>query len=83
MLAVAYFVAMLISASHFHHDFKSQHPECKICTISQNLTGDDIADAVPMPVVVRPFFEIPSPAVLRQSGPVCKGFDAHAPPIFS
>ncbi|HHD77303.1 MAG TPA: hypothetical protein ENK97_00770 [Campylobacteraceae bacterium] len=83
MLAVAYFVAMLLGASHFHHDLKSQHPECKICTLSQNLTGNDITDAVPVTAIPRPLFEMQSPAVLRQSVPVCKGFDAHAPPIFS
>ena len=80
LFAVIYFTAMLLGASHFHHDLRTHHSDCKVCMLTQNLSGGDLPQSQPpLETLLYPFTPF---AWYRTvvSIPLLKGYMAQAPP---
>jgi len=83
LFAIFYFTAMLMSVAHFHKDLRVHHSDCKVCTLSQNLSGGDTpSTASVLPPVTFVSEEIVSIQHLIFLS-LLKGYDALAPPALS
>jgi len=78
-----YLFSSYLGATHIHHDALTFHDDCKVCIVVKNLHNGDTSDSVTLPLIDTVHYQ---EIALYQSLFVFetfKGFDAHAPPLFS
>ena len=82
-LLLFYLLSSYLGATHIHHDALASHDNCKVCIVVKNLHNGKTSDSVTLPLTDTIRYQKPA---LYQSLFVVetfKGFDAHAPPLFS
>jgi|GEM_PF-1807360 len=78
-----YLSSSYLSASHIHNDELEHHGDCKVCLLVKNLHCGDIP-ALEV-ITVSDFFNNKSVLFYEKLciKNIYKGFNAHAPPLFS
>jgi len=78
-----YLFSSFLSASHIHHDAQLSHDDCKVCLVVKNLHSADAPTGDTLSILENSSTEdiffiqnIPLPTLH-------KGYDSHAPPLFS
>jgi len=83
LLIFVYTLATILSASHIHKDMNSSSSQCKICVLTQNMHGGDLAETSDSIVLLSAYIIqiliIDKPIPYRN----LKGFNSQAPPLFS
>ena len=78
-----YFFSSYLGAAHIHHDALAAHDGCKVCIVVKNLHNGDTPDPATLPVIDTIHYQKITLHQSLFSFTVLKGFDAHAPPLFS
>ncbi len=82
-LLLFYLTSSYLSAIHIHNNALEQPNECKVCIILKNLHG---GDASPLEYHITDIFDYYSIVIFSKSHYSLftdKGFNSHAPPLFS
>ena len=80
IIAIIYFVATFLTASHIHHEQKAQHLDCKICTISHNLSVADTPNILSSLITLSPLAPPKQYNFQYISIETPKGYNSNAPP---
>ena len=83
LLLFFYVTSSYLGATHIHHDALASHDDCKVCIVVKNLHNGKTSDSVTLPLADTIRYQ---KIALYHSLFVVetfKGFDAHAPPLFS
>ncbi len=78
-----YLLSSFLSATHIHNDEHVSHNDCKICIVVKNLHSADAPNIATLPLIDAIHYQkiaIYHSLFVRA---IEKGFDAHAPPLFS
>ena len=83
VLLFFYLLSSYAGATHIHHDGLAVHHDCAVCIVVKNLHSSDTPDPVALPAIetIR-YQKIALYRSLYVYKPI-KGFNAHAPPLFS
>ncbi len=82
-LLLFYLFSSYLGATHIHHDVLASHHDCKICIVVKNLHNSDIPDPATLPAIDNTYYQKISLHRSLFAYELRKGFDAHAPPLFS
>ena len=78
-----YLFSSYLGAAHIHHDALASHHDCKVCTVAKNLHNGDTPDPVCLPGMDSIHYQKIALHRSLFAYESIKGFDAHAPPLFS
>jgi len=83
LLLFFYLTSSYLSATHIHKNIAQQHSDCKVCIVVKNLYAPDIPHIDISCIGCYNFYEkIEFHQQIVTTIPL-KGFNSHAPPIFS
>jgi len=77
-----YLTSSYLSATHIHKDITQQHSDCKVCIVVKNLHAPDIPHS-DIYCISYNFYEKIIFYQCLVTTILLKGFNSHAPPIFS
>ncbi len=78
-----YLFSSYLGATHIHHDALASHHDCKVCIVVKNLHNGDTPDPVTLPDIDNTRYQTITLHRSLFAYRSLKGFDAHAPPLFS
>ena len=78
-----YLLSSFLSATHIHNDEHVSHNDCKICIVVKNLHSADAPTITTLTVVETDHCQKIAISHTLFVSAIEKGFDAHAPPLFS
>jgi len=81
-LMLFYLFSSYLSATHIHHDTDNKQDNCQVCILVKNILSGDVVPSVLLTDIFEHDFVLscePKTYIYHAS----KGFNSHAPPLFS
>jgi len=83
ILLFFYLFSSFVSATHIHHDALESHADCKVCVVVKNLHSADVPSVHSFDNVLPYYVSISELKNTCYALQIIKGYNAHAPPLFS
>lgn len=83
ILLFFYLFSSFVSATHIHHELGESHADCKVCVVVKNLHSADVPSFQPLNNVLSYYVSISELKHTCFTSQIIKGYNAHAPPLFS
>ena len=78
-----YLFSSYLGATHIHHDVLASHDDCKVCIVVKSIDNGDAPHPVSLPGIDSTHYQKITLHRSLFAYESIKGFDAHAPPLFS
>jgi len=83
ILLFFYLFSSFLSATHIHHDALESHADCKVCIVVKDMHSADIPSFHTFSIELPCYLTISKPKNTYYVSQITKGYNAHAPPLFS